>query len=71
LLLFIRDWNTGAKHSEIAQMVLNAVLNQVAFDRILGLGKAKEIIESLAPYTDRHYARSKQLLISSKVLYFE
>ncbi|KAJ3041567.1 Transducin (beta)-like 3 [Rhizophlyctis rosea] len=65
LLLFIRTWNTNSKHATVAQCVLNLVLTSFSLDRILDLPKAKEILEGLIPYTERHYGHTNQLVTRS------
>ncbi|KAJ3216635.1 Transducin (beta)-like 3 [Clydaea vesicula] len=70
LLSFIREWNTSAKKSEIAQIVLKNVLEDFEFERILNLKNIKEILEGLIPYTERHYNRSKILICNNKIVDF-
>ncbi|ORX54859.1 WD40 repeat-like protein [Piromyces finnis] len=68
LLLYVRDWNTNSKHSTIAQTVLNAILGYYDQETLLKLPKLNEILDSLLPYTERHYKHSEQLMIDSNII---
>jgi U3 small nucleolar RNA-associated protein 13 len=68
LLFFIRDWNTSARKSEIAQTALNVVLRTINADRLLELPKLKEIMDGLLPYTERHFNRCKKMLIDHYII---
>ncbi|KAI8895545.1 WD40-repeat-containing domain protein [Globomyces pollinis-pini] len=68
LLLYIRDWNTHSKHSRIAQLILNIILKNTDRNTILELPKAKEILESLATYSERHLEHSNRMIKDSFIL---
>eukprot|EP00124_Ichthyophonus_hoferi_P004237 Ihof_evm1s443 gene=Ihof_evmTU1s443 len=62
LLGYVRDWNTNAKHSLVAQAVLACVLHTFLPAQILLIPNIKEIIEGLLPYTERHLGRVDRLV---------
>lgn len=84
LLGYIRDWNTNAKHSHVAQTVLHAILSLHSPEQLVELSNAKEvsrtldvlpllitseqIIDGLLPYTDRHYQRIDDLITQSFIV---
>ncbi|KAI9303461.1 WD40-repeat-containing domain protein [Cunninghamella echinulata] len=68
LLGYIRDWNTNAKHSNVAQTVLYAILSSHNPENIVELTNAKELIDGLLPYTDRHYQRIDDLITQSYII---
>ncbi|KAG0167641.1 U3 small nucleolar RNA-associated protein 13 [Apophysomyces sp. BC1034] len=68
LLGYIRDWNTNAKHSNIAQTILHAILSLHSPDQLVELSNAKELFDSLLPYTDRHYQRIDDLITQSFIV---
>lgn len=49
LLGYIRDWNTNAKHSDIAQTVLHAILSSHTSEELVEIPTAKEVISTYAP----------------------
>ena len=73
LLGFVRDWNTAAKTSEVAQTVLHAVLKSHSIDDLLALesgkgGKMAELLDALIPYTERHLSRVDRVLMQESSL---
>ena len=64
LLFRVRDWNTNARTSPVAQKVLGVIVRNYSAQRLAGLGKrkgGKEAIEALRVYTERHYRRVEEL----------
>ena len=64
LLFRVRDWNTNARTSPVAQRVLNVVVRNYSAVRLAGLGRrkgGKEVVEALGVYTERHYRRVEEL----------
>lgn len=43
LLGYIRDWNTNAKRSRVAQTILNAILTLHSSEELVELSNAKEV----------------------------
>ena len=65
LLTYLCDWNTNARNSFISQSILSMILRTRLSDELLELQKIKEIIESMLPYTERHYDRVNRLVHQS------
>jgi U3 small nucleolar RNA-associated protein 13 len=74
LLLRLRDWNTNARTSRVAQRILYALFRsypastfvELATQSVRGKdGRAaaglKDILQALASYTERHYRRVEEL----------
>ncbi len=64
LLMRVRDWNTNARTSPVAQRVLSVVVRSYGAERLAGLGRrrgGKEVVEGLRAYTERHYRRVEEL----------
>eukprot|EP01134_Creolimax_fragrantissima_P000074 CFRG0074T1 len=61
LLGYIREWNTNARHSRVAQLVLSCLLKSMPPSRIVKLDKIKSLIEGLLPYSQRHFSRLDRL----------
>ena len=73
LLERVRDWNTNARTSAVAQRVLNVVARSYDAERLSGLGRrrgGKEVVEALRVYTERHYKRIDELWGESWVVEF-
>ena len=73
LLSRVRDWNTNARTSPVAQRVLNVVVRSYSAGKLAGLGKmkgGKEVVEALRVYTERHYRRVEELWGESWVVEF-
>ena len=76
LLLRVRDWNTNARTSRVAQRILSALFRSypastfvdLATTTIMDHGKSsrvaagmKDILHALTAYTERHYRRIEEL----------
>ncbi|KAL5003888.1 WD40-repeat-containing domain protein [Aspergillus recurvatus] len=76
LLLRLRDWNTNARHSKVAQRILFALFRSYPASTFVELassnmakrsgdGRAaaamKDVLQALASYTERHYRRVEEL----------
>ncbi|KAL4781198.1 quinon protein alcohol dehydrogenase-like superfamily [Aspergillus varians] len=76
LLLRLRDWNTNARHSKIAQRILFALFRSYPASTFVELASSsmakrtgdgrgaaamKDILQALASYTERHYRRVEEL----------
>ncbi|KAJ8330858.1 U3 small nucleolar RNA-associated protein 13 [Batrachochytrium dendrobatidis] len=68
LLLYIRDWNTHSKHVQVTQALLYLILKGYNPSVLIELPKAKEILEGLLPYNERHFVHANELLKKSHVL---
>eukprot|EP01117_Protostelium_nocturnum_P020075 TRINITY_DN887_c0_g2_i1.p1 TRINITY_DN887_c0_g2~~TRINITY_DN887_c0_g2_i1.p1 ORF type:complete len:845 (-),score=185.07 TRINITY_DN887_c0_g2_i1:138-2672(-) len=67
-LEYIRDWNTNAKKSLLAQGLLNVILTKIPVSKLQKVSHFKEIVEGLLPYTERHFQRSQTLLQKSYLI---
>ncbi len=65
---YVKDWNTNAKHSFVAQILISSMLRVLPIDRLLHNRPIAESIAALAAYTDRHYARLDKLHQASYLL---
>lgn len=57
LLNYTAQWNTNTRTSDLAQSVLNIVLNAVPPNELLKLPDIDNIVKALLPYTYRHFDR--------------
>jgi U3 small nucleolar RNA-associated protein 13 len=73
LLKFVRDWNSNAKTSGIAQEILFAIVKLRTSDELTnafvvsgtltsGGAGLKDVLDGLIPYTERHLARMERLV---------
>jgi len=67
-LRYIRDWNTNAKHSLLAQQVLGCIVRVYPPATLKQLPGIKELLESLVSYTQRHVSRLDKLIQKSFLL---
>jgi U3 small nucleolar RNA-associated protein 13 len=78
LLRYVRDWNTRASSSAVAQRVLHAIVKRRPAEDIArafedastgdeGNG-LHELVEGLIPYTERHLVRMERLVQESYVI---
>ncbi|KPI45736.1 putative U3 small nucleolar RNA-associated protein 13 [Cyphellophora attinorum] len=74
LLERVRDWNTNARTSPVAQRVLGVVLRSYDADFFLEMARdrrlkgVRELLRALEVYTDRHYKRLEELVDESYLL---
>ncbi|THD25049.1 Transducin beta protein 3, partial [Fasciola hepatica] len=61
LLNYAVNWNTRARTAVVAQYVLHWVLTSVEPDELLSWPNIRRTVESLLPYTARHYQRVSNL----------
>jgi U3 small nucleolar RNA-associated protein 13 len=71
-LLYIRDWNTIAKYSNIAQQFLNCILRLYSPKKLVamspGILDLPEVLQALIPYTDKHFSRVDRLIQRSFIV---
>lgn len=65
---YIRDWNTNSRHCNVAQVMLQAVLIRHPPQVLLQVPGMQDLVEALASYTQRHFARIDRLVRSSFLL---
>ena len=68
LLGFVRDWNTTAYSSQMAQCVLKTIFMLIDMERLSQLPKMKEMVQALIPYTERHMDHADDLLKQSYLI---
>ncbi|KAL2852873.1 WD40-repeat-containing domain protein [Aspergillus pseudoustus] len=76
LVLRLRDWNTNARHSKVAQRILFALFRSYPASTFVELASSKmikrspdgraaaamkDVLQALAAYTERHYRRVEEL----------
>ncbi|KAL0028929.1 hypothetical protein WJX77_006509 [Trebouxia sp. C0004] len=67
-LEYIRDWNTNSRHCSVAQAMLQAILVKHQPQALLKIAGMQDLVEALASYTQRHFARMDRLVRSSFLL---
>ncbi|KAL0037148.1 hypothetical protein WJX79_002653 [Trebouxia sp. C0005] len=67
-LEYIRDWNTNSRHCSVAQAMLQAILVKHQPQTLLKIPGMQDLVEALASYTQRHFARMDRLVRSSFLL---
>ncbi|KAJ8680434.1 hypothetical protein QAD02_016221 [Eretmocerus hayati] len=60
LLNFAVTWNTNARNCELAQLVIHAFLYDIGFENLQHINWRSKL-ESLLPYTERHFQRITRL----------
>ncbi|KAK0079969.1 hypothetical protein PV325_005331 [Microctonus aethiopoides] len=61
LLKCATTWNTNSRNSHVAQLVINALLNDIGSGN-LQVDNLSSSMEALIPYTERHFKRLTRLL---------
>ncbi|XP_010133416.1 PREDICTED: transducin beta-like protein 3, partial [Buceros rhinoceros silvestris] len=70
VLTFLVTWNTNSRNCHEAQAVIETLLKQEAPDSLLQYSGIKSAVESLLPYTERHFQRLSRLLQASMFIDF-
>jgi hypothetical protein len=69
MLTYCREWNTRARNSQIAMMVINAVVTAIPAAKIaLSFEGIPEILACIAPYAERHFDRLDRMVGDSYIL---
>lgn len=69
MLTYCREWNTRARNSQIAMIVINAVVTAIPAAKIaLSLEGVPEILAGVAPYAERHFDRLDRMVGDSYIL---
>lgn len=61
LVSWTRDWNTNAKTSGMAQLIIASLLQCLPQERLLALDQMETILDGLIAYTERHFERLDRL----------
>ncbi|XP_009993078.1 PREDICTED: transducin beta-like protein 3 [Chaetura pelagica] len=70
VLAFLVTWNTNSRNCHEAQAVMETLLKHEAPDSLLQYVGIKPAVESLLPYTERHFQRLGRLLQASMFIEF-
>uniref|UniRef100_A0A8B9M6F0 Transducin beta like 3 n=1 Tax=Accipiter nisus TaxID=211598 RepID=A0A8B9M6F0_9AVES len=70
VLTFLVTWNTNSRNCHEAQAVMETLLKHEAPDSLLQYSGIKSAVESLLPYTERHFQRLSRLLQASMFIDF-
>ncbi|XP_062820586.1 transducin beta-like protein 3 isoform X1 [Anolis carolinensis] len=70
VLKFSAEWNTNSRNCVAAQTVLETLLKNEAPESLLQYEGVKGAVESLLPYTERHFQRLNRLLQASTFVDF-
>ncbi|KFO77110.1 Transducin beta-like 3, partial [Cuculus canorus] len=70
VLTFLVTWNTNSRNCHEAQAIVEILLKHEAPDNLLQYAGIKSAVESLLPYTERHFQRLSRLLQASMFIDF-
>jgi len=70
ILKYCREWNTRARNSHVALMVVKAIVSTVPAHKLAATEGVPEILAGIVPYTERHFDRLDRLYASSYLLDF-
>jgi len=70
ILRYCREWNTRARNSHIAMLVVKAVVTKIPAAKLASYEGIPEIFACIAPYAERHFDRLDGLVGSSYLLDF-
>ena len=58
---YVREWNTTARTSLVANHILQHVLKNVHADRLMKVEEMQEVVAHMTPYIQRHYTVRRAL----------
>jgi U3 small nucleolar RNA-associated protein 13 len=70
VLRYCRDWNTRARNSHVALLMLKAIVTSLTVHKLASIDGAPEILAGIIPYAERHFDRLDKLHASSYLLDF-
>lgn len=70
ILTYCREWNTRARNSRISMLTVKAILTSKAADELASINGLPEILETIVPYSQRHFERYDKLFTSSYLVDF-
>ena len=70
VLLYCRDWNTRARNSHLAMLVVQAVVTTIPVSDLASADGIPEILAGIVPYSERHFDRLDSLYGSTYLLDF-
>jgi U3 small nucleolar RNA-associated protein 13 len=70
VLRYCREWNTRARNSHIALIVVKAILSSFPVHKLAAEEGVAEVIAGIIPYSERHFERLSRLYANSFVIDF-
>jgi len=70
IMRYCRDWNTRAKNSHIAMLVVQAAVTSIPVHTLASVSGLPEILAGITPYAERHFERLDRLQSSSYLVDF-
>jgi U3 small nucleolar RNA-associated protein 13 len=70
VLRYCRDWNTRARNSHIAMLVIKAIVTTIPAQNLASSEGVPELLAGITPYAERHFTRLDNLHASSYLLDF-
>ena len=68
ILKYCREWNTRARNSHIAQLVVKAVVTTIPAAKLASYQGVPEILAGIAPYSERHFDRLDKMVGNSYLM---
>ena len=68
LLKRVRDWNTNARASAVAQRILHCIFKMYPAKRITSIRGVGDVLDGIRAYTERHYKRVEELIEESWII---
>jgi U3 small nucleolar RNA-associated protein 13 len=70
VIRYCRDWNTRARNSHIALLVIKAIVTSIPAHKLASSDGVPELLAGITPYAERHFTRLDNLHASSYLLDF-
>jgi U3 small nucleolar RNA-associated protein 13 len=70
VIRYCRDWNTRARNSHIAMLVIKAIVTTIPAQKLASSEGVPELLAGITPYAERHFTRLDNLHASSYLLDF-
>ena len=68
ILRYSRDWNTRARNSDVAMIVVRAIVSAIPTNTLASVDGVPEILAGIIPYAERHFERLDKLISSSYLI---
>jgi U3 small nucleolar RNA-associated protein 13 len=68
VIRYCRDWNTRARNSHIAMLVIKAVVTTIPARKLAKADGVPELLAGITPYSERHFSRLDNLITGSYLL---
>lgn len=70
VIRYCRDWNTRARNSHIAMLVIKAIVTTIPAHKLAKADGVPELLAGITPYSERHFSRLDNLITGSYLLDF-